>query len=862
MSSPDAPQPGPRVAPLELAQSNFDNGKRKDLSVGHASAGSPYSRTPRQRSYTSMASLENDREEFYERENLGPFRGGVKTAGEIGSRVDRQEEGEPTSPNTIMCASPPTAIPAVDTRRMDSLSIRENGHERRNSNGDPGPQSIASMSAQRRKSSNTTTGLVTRSKTLSQVRARDTGPYGSESQEDEESPLATPTRSQRLSLRRSGAQDNQETSFTPTDIFSSSSFLDPGNNIKGIASNSRRSSYRKNSRFVDPEVATRMKRWVDEVVVCNFDLDRGPIVERRMAGRPWAKGEKANVAFSAFPDTSLFQEGQISYSFKIRAPIEEEVVASTDATESYFDAGAKPQKQDEDPLRTPLPTRTSAQSTSRASSISTQRDSGFFGPETEGPETPSTMKVLPTKGETAAEYRKWDEKGRKWLYGYVWFHQRKDKSITRGYMQRSIVILSYLAYPSLFAAMLEKIAPIYFSHGYPALEAACYGIASWPDPVPGAILELPLLTEILTVKLPEMNEAPQMHTKRVEPKPYEPSVILASLPTVSPLRVFQGFLPSLWHIWECLVLGEPLLVIAADPKTCSDIVWWMRDLIRPLPASNLDIRPYLHIHDLDFRLIVNANKPPTGVVVGVTNPFFRNAAGHWPNVVSAVTPRVGTPNAAMGLSQEKQGFQSKRKRHVSKDRVLLKRLEHLVASGQLDDEAGNDALRHHFHQLTEKMLSPLNRYVSSLLPSSELHAAIKPFSLPAFLQHLKALAPNPLQFRSKGLLSKNKVETEFYTTFCTAGSFMAWYQEYLASINAERGVSWPLVDWPSSTSQPRVSESTDSYVESRSSGTRGSGDLTPRSSLSSFNRPSSSGSHVAGRQSSSNALWSPSLKRQ
>jgi hypothetical protein len=184
-------------------------------------------------------------------------------------------------------------------------------------------------------------------------------------------------------------------------------------------------------------------------------------------------------AFSAFPDTSLFQEGQISYSFKIRAPVEEDAEASTDSSQSYFDAAVKPQGQEEDPLSTPLPTRTSAQSNSRASPISTQRDSGFFGPETEGPETPSTMKVLPTKGETAAEYRKWDEKGRKWLYGYVWFHQRKDQSITRGYMQRSIVILSHLAYPSLFTAVLEKIAPIYFSHGYPALEAACYGIASW-----------------------------------------------------------------------------------------------------------------------------------------------------------------------------------------------------------------------------------------------------------------------------------------------------------------------------------------------------------------------------------------------
>lgn len=45
--------------------------------------------------------------------------------------------------------------------------------------------------------------------------------------------------------------------------------------------------------------------------------------------------------------------------------------------------------------------------------------------------------------------------------------------------QRSIVILSHLAYPALFDAVLEKVAPIYFSHGYPALEAACHGIAGW-----------------------------------------------------------------------------------------------------------------------------------------------------------------------------------------------------------------------------------------------------------------------------------------------------------------------------------------------------------------------------------------------
>lgn len=54
------------------------------------------------------------------------------------------------------------------------------------------------------------------------------------------------------------------------------------------------------------------------------------------------------------------------------------------------------------------------------------------------------------------------------------------------------------------------------------------------------------------------------------------------------------------------------LAKASDGKNLTD------KLSPQLPASNLDLRPYLHIHDLDFRLIVNGNKPPNGVVVGVT----------------------------------------------------------------------------------------------------------------------------------------------------------------------------------------------------------------------------------------------------
>lgn len=125
-------------------------------------------------------------------------------------------------------------------------------------------------------------------------------------------------------------------------------------------------------------------------------------------------------AFSAFPDTSLFAEGHISYSFKIRAPAED---GDPESDKSYFDASDIP--------------KPSTGSTPMKSSPG-DRDSGFFGPVTEVPETPLSDKTLPSKGETADEYRKWDERGRKWLYGYVWFQQRKDKSIVRGYMQVSL----------------------------------------------------------------------------------------------------------------------------------------------------------------------------------------------------------------------------------------------------------------------------------------------------------------------------------------------------------------------------------------------------------------------------------------
>lgn len=58
---------------------------------------------------------------------------------------------------------------------------------------------------------------------------------------------------------------------------------------------SRRPGEPRPPPLVNQDTVARMERWIKEIVVCNFDLERGPVVERKVMGRPWGPGEKENV---------------------------------------------------------------------------------------------------------------------------------------------------------------------------------------------------------------------------------------------------------------------------------------------------------------------------------------------------------------------------------------------------------------------------------------------------------------------------------------------------------------------------------------------------------------------------------------
>lgn len=244
-----------RPSPLHL---DSLNGERRSPLPGKGTA--------RARSYTSMASLENDREEDLERDR----RGSDRIGGDMASGFSTDA--------APLASSPTDTTLSAETAKMGSLSLQQESRDPQQSIGDNTPRRLAPASVPRRKSSATSTSTITRSRTLPRGRRSSNNASGTDSHDDEGP--ATPTRPRRASMKRG----------------SSSFSMDPmeSDDLPG-PSDTRRQSFRQPSQFVAPDVAARMKRWVEEIVVCNFDLDRGPIVERRMLGRPWAKGEKANM---------------------------------------------------------------------------------------------------------------------------------------------------------------------------------------------------------------------------------------------------------------------------------------------------------------------------------------------------------------------------------------------------------------------------------------------------------------------------------------------------------------------------------------------------------------------------------------
>ncbi|KXN88654.1 Protein DENND6A [Leucoagaricus sp. SymC.cos] len=375
-----------------------------------------------------------------------------------------------------------------------------------------------------------------------------------------------------------------------------------------------------------------------------------------------------------------------------------------------------------------------------------------------------------------------------YIYGFSHFTQKRDETSKRGYRQRSVVILTQHQYPALFTSFVSIFGPLFQEHGTPMLEAACHNIATWSDPKPGETLELGFLGTVVHVEIPHTIDQFQLTETSSFNEKYDPKLhVLASCTPFypPPLLLFEACLSNLWSIWECLVLCEPILVFGPSPTQTSQAIWWLRDLLRPIPLAG-DIRPYFTMQDGDHATLVNKLPPKAGLIIGVTNPFFEKSCSHWPHVLSVgkrqptssnvktAGPITGSNGASAGPPP---GWKTKtHKRYTSKDHTLLKELEIAARGDDRQKLRASFALRRHFCSRTTDLIAPLARYLNSLIPSPQEVAQarsskntlrLKPFSSVSFFASLKANGCT-LQFKS----SAKRVQ--FYERWLKSPSFGVW----------------------------------------------------------------------------------------
>uniref|UniRef100_A0A673M817 Protein DENND6B-like n=1 Tax=Sinocyclocheilus rhinocerous TaxID=307959 RepID=A0A673M817_9TELE len=347
------------------------------------------------------------------------------------------------------------------------------------------------------------------------------------------------------------------------------------------------------------------------------------------------------------------------------------------------------------------------------------------------------------------------------LHGYVYFRQVKDASVKRGYFQKSLVVVSRLPFVNLFHSLLKVIAPEYFEKQEPCLETVCNEIEQWPAPVPGQTLNLPVIGVVMQNLLPAPTVLPSVHELDL-------------------FKCFQSVLIHVQMLWELMLLGEPVVVMAPSPTFSSETVLALVSTIAPLHYCG-DYRPYFTIHDSEFKEYTTRTQAPPNVILGVTNPFFIKTFQCWPHII-----RLGDLKMSGDLPKQvkvkklaklktldtKTGIYTAYKTFLHKDKALIKRLLKGIQKKR-PSEVQSAILRRHLLEQTQSFILPLERYLESLMPPQRSMSPwktppqIRSFSQDEFMKTLEQAGP---QLTLKGDW------TGLYRRFFRSPNFDGWYR--------------------------------------------------------------------------------------
>uniref|UniRef100_A0A1A8L7N8 DENN/MADD domain containing 6B n=1 Tax=Nothobranchius pienaari TaxID=704102 RepID=A0A1A8L7N8_9TELE len=405
------------------------------------------------------------------------------------------------------------------------------------------------------------------------------------------------------------------------------------------------------------------------------------------------------------------------------------------------------------------------------------------------------------------------------FFGYVYFRQVKDVSVKRGYFQKSLVLVSKLPYTHLFHSLLQIIAPEYFEKLEPCLETVCNEMDQWPAPTPGQMLNLPVLGVILQVRIPSKTDKPagspvrQTLKETLVPAP----VLLQTIHELDMFKCFQSVLFHLQMMWELMLLGEPLVVMAPSPTVCSETILALVSSISPLKFC-CDFRPYFTIHDSEFREYTTRTQAPPNVVLGVTNPFFIKTFQNWPHVV-----RLGDIRMAGDLPKQvkvknlsklktldtKPGIYTSYKSFLHKDKIFVKRLLKGIQRKR-PSEVQSAILRRHLLELTQSFIIPLERYMASLMPLQrsvtpwKTPPQIRPFNQDEFLSTLDHAGPQLTSLLRGDWMG-------LYRKFFRSPNFDGWYRQRhkemtqkLESLHLEVICDADLLGWTKDKSEVEI----------------------------------------------------------
>ncbi|KAL3983201.1 Stabilization of polarity axis family protein [Acanthocheilonema viteae] len=374
-----------------------------------------------------------------------------------------------------------------------------------------------------------------------------------------------------------------------------------------------------------------------------------------------------------------------------------------------------------------------------------------------------------------------------YFYGFVHSRQKKDSSLPRGYFQKSLVLLTVLPLFDLFSLAVGMIAQGFFDSGEPAIEAACHHIDQWSIPIPGIVLYLPLMGNVIQCRIPCLIDiySPQgsylMNVRLMSPSK---NPVLLSIMNKS--NIHRNILFVVNHVqllWELVLTGEPIVVLAQNPSECSTFVQSLISLIWPLRYSS-DYRPFFTIHDVEFREYSSKIDPWPSVILGVTNPFFTKVFQNWPHIIRLVPSQerqicIGGKRKKIWnkrVLETKYGLFSQYKMFLQKDKMLFK--DALRASKS--DYADGIELQRRILDLTQNFMMPLENYVSSLMP---LKKHLSPFKN----------VPHIYPFVAENFFSALD-ETRIMQTSGIRGDWRGLYQKFTTSTNFQDWLSRKKAD--------------------------------------------------------------------